>query len=101
MGVNSSGFTNEQSPLGGAFNRDLLDQKSKSLLFPGCVCVGGGGGGGGHVIYPYFEKCKIIQNWLVQLLVNKICLLWLFFCLFVINPKGVSVHDASQDRGCF
>ena len=28
----SSGFTNEQSPQGGAFSRDLLDQKSKSLL---------------------------------------------------------------------
>ena len=39
-GVNSSGFTNEQSPQGGAFNRDLLDQKSKSQLFPG---PGGGG----------------------------------------------------------
>ena len=34
-GENSSGFTNEQSPQGGAFSRDLLDQKSKSLLFPG------------------------------------------------------------------
>ena len=35
MGENSSGFTNEQSPQGGAFSRDLLDQKSKSPLFPG------------------------------------------------------------------
>ena len=34
-GENSSSFTNEQSPQGGAFNRDLLDQKSKSPLFPG------------------------------------------------------------------
>ena len=34
-GGNSRGFTNEQSPQGGAFSRDLLDQKSKSLLFPG------------------------------------------------------------------
>ena len=33
---------------GGAFSGDLLDQKSKSSLFPGvCVCGGGGGGGGG------------------------------------------------------
>ena len=31
----SSGFTNEQSPQGQAFSRDLLDQKSKSPLFPG------------------------------------------------------------------
>ena len=34
-------------PQGGAFSGDLLDQKSKSSLFPGvagCVCVGGGGG---------------------------------------------------------
>ena len=46
MGENSSGFTNEQSLLGGAFSRDLVDQKSKSLLFPG---PGGGGGGGGMV----------------------------------------------------
>ena len=28
-------FTNEQSPQGGAFIRDLLDLKSKSPLFPG------------------------------------------------------------------
>ena len=35
MGENNSGFTNEQSPQGGAFSRDLLDQKSKSPLFPG------------------------------------------------------------------
>ena len=35
MRENSSGFTNEQSPQGGAFSRDLLDQKSKSPLFPG------------------------------------------------------------------
>ena len=41
MGENSSGFTNEQFPQGGAFSRDLLDQKSKSPLFPG---PGGGGG---------------------------------------------------------
>ena len=34
-GENSSCFTNEQSPQGGAFSRDLLDQKSKSPLFPG------------------------------------------------------------------
>ena len=27
--------TNEQSPQGGAFSRDLLDQKSKSPLFHG------------------------------------------------------------------
>ena len=40
-GENSSGFTNEQSPQGGAFSGDLLDQKSKSPLFPGS---GGGGG---------------------------------------------------------
>ena len=40
-GENSSGFTNEQSPQGGAFSRNLLDQKSKSPLFPG---PGGGGG---------------------------------------------------------
>ena len=30
----SSGFTNEQSPQGRAFSGDLLDQKSKSPLFP-------------------------------------------------------------------
>ena len=30
---NNIGFTNEQSPQGGAFSRDLLAQKS--LLFPG------------------------------------------------------------------
>ena len=35
MGGNSSGFTNEQSPQGGAFSRDLQDQKSKFPLFPG------------------------------------------------------------------
>ena len=35
MWENSSGFTNEQSPQGGAFSRDLLDQKSKSPLFRG------------------------------------------------------------------
>ena len=35
MRENSSDFTNKQSPQGGAFSRDLLDQKSKSLLFPG------------------------------------------------------------------
>ena len=34
-GEKSSGFTNEQSPQGGDFSRDLLDQKSKSPLFPG------------------------------------------------------------------
>ena len=34
-GENSSNFTNEQSPQGRAFSGDLLDQKSKSLLFPG------------------------------------------------------------------
>ena len=28
-GENSSGFTNEQDQQGGAFSRDLLDQKSK------------------------------------------------------------------------
>ena len=27
-------FTNEQFPQGGAFSGDLMDQKSKSLLFP-------------------------------------------------------------------
>ena len=32
---NSSGFTNQQSPQGGTFNRDLLDQNAKSPLFPG------------------------------------------------------------------
>ena len=37
----SSGFTNEQSPQGRAFSGDLLDQKSKSPLFP--VVRGGGG----------------------------------------------------------
>ena len=31
----SSGFTNEHSPQGWAFNGDLLDKKSKSPLFPG------------------------------------------------------------------
>ena len=31
---NSSGFTNEHAPQGGAFSGDLLDQKSKSPLFP-------------------------------------------------------------------
>ena len=30
----SSGFTNEQSPQGGAFSGDSLDQKSLSSLFP-------------------------------------------------------------------
>ena len=34
-GENSSGFTNKQSPQGVVFSRDLLDQKSKSPLFPG------------------------------------------------------------------
>ena len=34
-GENSSGFTNKQSSQGGAFSGDLLDQKSKSPLFPG------------------------------------------------------------------
>ena len=33
---NNIGFTNEQSPQGGAFSRDLLAQtESKSPLFPG------------------------------------------------------------------
>ena len=40
MGEDSSGFTNEQSPRGWAFSGHLLDQKSKSPLFPG----GGGRG---------------------------------------------------------
>ena len=44
MVENSSGFTNEQFPQGGAFSRDLLDHKLKSLLFLGV----GGGEGGGH-----------------------------------------------------
>ena len=35
QGENSSGFTKEQSPQGGAFSGHLLDQKSKSPLFPG------------------------------------------------------------------
>ena len=34
-GENSSGFTKEQSLQGGSFSGDLLDQKSKPLLFPG------------------------------------------------------------------
>ena len=34
-GENSRGFTSEQSLQGGAFSRDLLDQKSKSPQFPG------------------------------------------------------------------
>ena len=42
MGENGSGFTNEHSPQGEAFSGDLLDQKSKSQLFP----RGGGVGGG-------------------------------------------------------
>ena len=42
-GENSSGFTNEQFPRGGAFSRDLLDQKSKTPLFPGA-------GGWGSVV---------------------------------------------------
>ena len=37
---NSSGFTKEQSPQVGACSGDLLDQKSKSPLFPGAG-VGG------------------------------------------------------------
>ena len=40
-GENSSGFTNQQFPQGGAFSRDLLDQKSKKHYSPG---LGGGGG---------------------------------------------------------
>ena len=40
-GEYSSGFTNGQSPQGGSFCGDLLDQKTKSTLFPsggvGCV----------------------------------------------------------------
>ena len=35
-GENNSGFTNEQSPQGGAFSRDLLDQKSVPTI-PGGV----------------------------------------------------------------
>ena len=42
VGENSSGFTKEQSPQGGAFSRDLLVQKSNSPLFPGAE--GGGRG---------------------------------------------------------
>ena len=42
-GGNGNGF-NEQSPQGGAFSGNLLDQNTKSPLFPGCVCGGGGGG---------------------------------------------------------
>ena len=38
-GLNSRGFTNEHSPRGGAFSGDLLDQKSKSRLFPGAGAV--------------------------------------------------------------
>ena len=34
VGENNSDFTNEQSRQGAAFSRDLLDQKSKSPLFP-------------------------------------------------------------------
>ena len=41
-GENSSGFTDKQSPQGRAFSGDLLDQKSKSPLFPG---AGGGESG--------------------------------------------------------
>ena len=33
-GENSSGFTKEPSPQGGAFIRDLLDQKSKVPAIP-------------------------------------------------------------------
>ena len=40
-GENSRGFTNKHFPQGGAFSGDLLDQKSKSMLFP---VLGGGGG---------------------------------------------------------
>ena len=42
-GENSSGYTNEQSPQGGASSGDLLDQKSK---VPSRYSPGGGGGGG-------------------------------------------------------
>ena len=48
--MNRSGFT-KQSPQGGAYSRDLLDQKSKYPLFPKAG-VGWGGGGG----------CRIITN---------------------------------------
>ena len=34
-GENGSGFTNQQSPQGGVFSGDWLNQKSKSGLFPG------------------------------------------------------------------
>ena len=37
MGKNISGFTNEQFPQCGTLSGDLLDQKSKSPLFPGGV----------------------------------------------------------------
>ena len=36
---NISGLTNEQSPQGEAFSGVLLDQKSKSQLFPGAGAV--------------------------------------------------------------
>ena len=44
-GKNSSGFTNEQSSQGGAFGVDLLNEKSKSPLFPRDL-----GGWGGAVV---------------------------------------------------
>ena len=57
-GENSSGFTNEQYLHSGAFSRDLLDQKSKSRLFPG---VGGWGGGGGVVTNESIYASKYAQ----------------------------------------
>ena len=83
----NSGFTNEQSPQGEAFSRDLLDQKSKSLLFPRCVCVcvggGGGGGGGGSWLhmttalmsldfnYGYFDPTTRKQPYTCMLCMNN------------------------------
>ena len=50
-GENSGGFTNDQSPQGGAYSGYLLDQMSKSPLFPG-------GGGEGVVTNDY---CIIVS----------------------------------------
>ena len=46
-------FINKQSLQGGAFSRIYLTQKSKSPLFPVCVCGWGGGGRAGVVTNDY------------------------------------------------
>ena len=57
-GENSNGFTNEQSPQGGALSRDLLVQKSMFPLFP----MGGMGEGWGERGYKWLVHKISVNN---------------------------------------